>query len=490
MRRRLLPLACSLLLACGYFNTMYNARRSFGDAERAAARGEREAARRAYTEAIEKAAASYRGHPDGRWADDALFLIGRARFALGEVDAAHAAFTALLAREPQGELRWGALAWLGAAEVRRGRPAEAVVHLDSALANVDAGSDIAATARLWRALARFDLGQSATAWDDLEALRLDDDDAAFQADLAAASRALQLDDSARFRIGATRLLRDADAAPLADSIATLTDAAATRWGAAWVHEVMSAVEGGAWPTAAREEQMLARAMLAARAGDTTAAINEALAVADHAAPVRAASARTLAAQLELARVDSVPGLERVRTMLLPSLADEQVRATVRAIRIAEVLIGRAIEADQPLALFAAAEIARDELNAPRLARSLFIAYARAAPDAVWAPKSMLAAAALSSSAEAHEEVMRWLHGKKSNVYVKAMSGEEDAEAWTSAEAALAGTLSVLRADALAATDSRDRGAGSAIDTLLRRDTTFTGPAAAGVSHSIFTGRLE
>jgi hypothetical protein len=86
--------------------------------------------------------------------------------------------------------------------------------------------------------------------------------------------------------------------------------------------------------------------------------------------------------------------------------------------------------------------------------------------------------------------MRWLHGKKSNVYVKAMSGEEDAEAWTSAEAALAGTLSVLRADALAATDSRDRGAGSAIDTLLRRDTTFTGPAAADASHSIFTGRLE
>jgi len=471
MRRRLLPLACTLLFACGYFNAMYNARRSFGDAERAAAQGEREVAARAYMDAIEKAAASYRGHPDGRWADDALYLIGRARFALGEDDAAHAAFSALLAMQPQGELRWGALAWLGATGTRRGQPAEALAQLDTALANVDGGSDVAAFARLWRARARFDLGELAAAWDDLDAARLHDDDAAFQADLETASRALQLGDSARFRAGTTRLLRDADAAPLVDSIARLADAGTTRWGAGWMHSVLAAVEGGAWPTAAREERMLARAGLAAQAGDTVAAIDEALAVARRAAPGPAAAARRLAARLELARVDSFPGLARVRAILLPSLDDVQIRNTVRSIRTVEVLIERAVEADQPLALFAAAEIARDELQAPRLARQLFLEYARFVPEAVWAPKALLAAAALSTTSASHQEVMARLHERKSNVYVQAMSGDEDAEAWTNAEDRLGRTLTTLRSDARIAADSRDIGVGSAIarfDSLRAR----------------------
>src|SRR5690606_2069703 len=83
--RALRQLALSALLlvgGCGYFNSLYNANRRFADAERAAQNGDRARANREYLEAIERAAVSYRRYPDGRWADDALLLIGRARFGL------------------------------------------------------------------------------------------------------------------------------------------------------------------------------------------------------------------------------------------------------------------------------------------------------------------------------------------------------------------------------------------------------------------------
>ena len=81
----LLVLLTTPLAGCAYFNSYYNAQRSFAEAERAARRGESANATRAYLAAIDKAAVSYRKHPDSRWADDALLLVGRARFAVGEL---------------------------------------------------------------------------------------------------------------------------------------------------------------------------------------------------------------------------------------------------------------------------------------------------------------------------------------------------------------------------------------------------------------------
>jgi hypothetical protein len=47
--------------------------------------------------------------------------------------------------------------------------------------------------------------------------------------------------------------------------------------------------------------------------------------------------------------------------------------------------------EEPLGLFAAAEVARDRIGAPLLARGLFLAYVDGAPDQPWAPKALLAA---------------------------------------------------------------------------------------------------
>ena len=89
---RLLLLFGTLALAgCGYFNALYNAQRRFAEAERAERSGDAAGAHSGYVAAVERAANSYRRYPNSRWADDALFLIGRARFAMGEVAAAKAA---------------------------------------------------------------------------------------------------------------------------------------------------------------------------------------------------------------------------------------------------------------------------------------------------------------------------------------------------------------------------------------------------------------
>ncbi len=465
MRRPLALLAALLLAGCGYFNSMYNAQRRFSAAENAAAHGQREAASRAWLESIEKAAASYRKHPAGRWADDALWLIARARFERGEYEAARGALLKLLEMEPQGERRAAAQARLGACELLLGNPALASARLDSALSGrLDA--DNTAFARLWRARVRFGEDETQGAWQDLDAASANHAPAALEAELERARRAVELEDSARLRASTGRLFRERAAARWADSVGVLVDQAAGHFGAAWAALLLDAAAGSDWPTAQRESQGFLRIALRARAGDTTAAITAALELAGRASPVTAGQARALAGRLELARADSITDLSPVRALLLPALNDPDARIMLRGIKTVEVLMERADQAAQPLALFAAAEIARDELRAPRLARQLFLAYADIVPDAIWAPKAMLAAAALSVNGEQNDTVVARLHAHPDNVYVLAVTGgDPDAEAYSAAESRLLRSLTALRDDAMHEADARDVRVGVAIARL-------------------------
>src|SRR5688572_23335254 len=153
MTRRL-PLALALALAlggCGYFNSLYNARKQFADAERAAATGQESQAQQGYTGAIEKAAKSYRKYPRGRWSDDALHLIARARFELGEYPAARAAATELLNVTADPHMRGDAHAILGASALQMQDEEIAIAHLDSAM--VGASDVMRGRVHLWRARA-------------------------------------------------------------------------------------------------------------------------------------------------------------------------------------------------------------------------------------------------------------------------------------------------------------------------------------------------
>lgn len=158
--RRALALAAFAALplpACVYFNTLYNAERLFEEAERARARGELDAADLAYREAAQKAAKGLHSDPDGAWADDALYLLARARFGRGNEQAARAALEQLLLTTDDDGLETGAHAYLGAIRVGSGHEAAALAELDAVLRQARVEPELAAFARVWRARARFAL---------------------------------------------------------------------------------------------------------------------------------------------------------------------------------------------------------------------------------------------------------------------------------------------------------------------------------------------
>jgi len=80
--------ALLLLGGCVYYNAIYNAERAFRRAEALGAVGRDSAAALHYQDVVRKAAAGFREEPRGRWADEALYLLGRARLRRGELTAA------------------------------------------------------------------------------------------------------------------------------------------------------------------------------------------------------------------------------------------------------------------------------------------------------------------------------------------------------------------------------------------------------------------
>jgi hypothetical protein len=459
VKRSFAAAAMLLLGGCGYFNAMYNARQQFAEAERAAARGESGVATRAYLDAIDRAAASYRNHPESRWADDALLLIARARWELGEHVAARAAAEELLLRSDDEDKRAAAHAYAGAAALRADDPA-AALHLDSAVAH--ASGDFLSLALLARARLRF-ANASADAWTDLERAAAHDGFFASEARLEAATRAISATDTLRARAAFDGLFDDAHAARWRDSIAILIDATAATAGAAFAWSATSSADDAAWPGEERDVLRLRRVAMLAAAGDTAGAIEQALDLAGRTSALTAGQARTTAARLRLATSASIEEVLEVRNILLPAIDDAEARTLLRTIAAVEVLLERAA-GGQPLALFAAGEIARDALRAPAFARSLFLAYADVVPDALWAPKAVLAAAAIQSAGDGQNLTARF-EAQQDNVYVKAILDRADPAAFQSAEERLARSLAALRQGAFADADQRDLRVARAVATL-------------------------
>ena len=460
VKRGIAAAAILLLGGCGYSNAMYNARQQFAEAERAAARGESGVATRAYLDAIDRAAASYRNHPESRWADDALLLIARARWELGEYAAARAAAEELLLRSDDQDKRAAAHAYAGAGALRADDPA-AALHLDSAVAH--ASGDFLPLALLARARLRF-ANASSDAWTDLERAAAHDGVFASEARLEAATRAVSAADTLRTRVAFDNLFDDAQAARWRDSIAILIDATAGTAGAAFAWSATSAADDAAWPGDERDVLRLRRVAMLAAAGDTAGAIEQALDLAGRTSTLTAGQARTTAARLRLATSASMEEVLEVRTILLPAIDDAEARTLLGTIAAVEVLLERAA-GGQPLALFAAGEIARDALRAATFARSLFLAYADVVPDAIWAPKAVLAAAAIPGASKEGQNLTARFEAQRDNVYVKAILDRADPAAFQSAEERLARSLAALRRDAFADAGQRDLRVARAVATL-------------------------
>lgn len=463
MKRSILPAIAAVIVctsSCGYLNSLYNAQRQFNDAERRSARGDRAGASVAYTSAIEKAAKSYRKYPRGRWSDDALHLIAMSRFELGEYPAARAAATELLGLTSDATIRSDAHAIAGASAFEMQQPTTALVHLDSAMANVS--ERLRGRAYLWRARTHRELGDVARAWQDLDAVR-ENDPSFTDVQLERIAFGIEQSDTARVSAAFAQLLGHRDARRTLDTVADLALHAVGKFGPVTTRNMLNASLPD-WMAGARDSIALVRADLALRAGDTLNAVTELTQLAGRSSAGIANAARIKLASAQVRNVSTLEELQAVRATLLPAIADFAVPPMLRNMRIVDALVQKAQSAGQPVALFAAAEVARDEVGAPMLARRLFVTFVDVAPQTPWSAKALLAAIALDPDAPDANALRARLATYAGSPYLPTDS-VGNAEAYESAEERLQRSLLALRAEGAVLADQQDLGVGRVVATL-------------------------
>ena len=454
---RLAFLALLLVLGgCGYFNTMYNAKRAFSDAEKAVARGELANAQTAFKSSIDKATKHLTKKPNSRWSTEARLIIGRANLALGNYADAERVFTEIAQTETDAARANGAKAYLGVIAAAAGDAGLALSRLNEALSTREIDASAAALGYLTRA--RIHLGNNAVdaALADLtEASRHSSVDVRAQASLLRVRLAALRGDSAGLRLAVADLLSERAAQRYADSLQYALRAAQLRIGGVAVRNALSRAEQSAWVSPTRDSLILLRADLAIASGDTVGGIAEIERFAGASSGLISDLARVRAAEFKLARATSTEEVNAARALLLPAIGVDQARFLIQSTKTLEVLLEKASRTGQPVALFAAAELARDELRAPRLAARLFTSYAEIAPQTVWAPKALIAALPLADAVTAAQLKER-LQQYRTNPYASAVLGKtQDDAAYEEAEVRLARLVQAIRAEALVEAVQRD-----------------------------------
>ena len=448
-RRRGRPAATAAILCawlgagCAYFNSLYNARRAFEDAQAARLRDQPLEAASAYREAIDGAARSYRSDEAGRWADDALYIMGRAYFHSGDWARARAAFDQLLATSDDPGLRAGARVHLGAVALARGRPDLAMRLLDDALDAVP-DATLRAEAHLWRARAGFRAGRVEQAWASLDRSEQTSPELRVPVGLERLARGLDNNRFDHALAGTSAVLEWPSGEAWADTVFAALERATNLWGAGRAAALLAGAENGGWTVAARNRARLQRARLLARAGDTVAARGVAREVAR--ADDRAArEARVALARWRLSAVAAVEELEEVRAVLLPAIALPEALRLIDHLEHVGLFVERAETAGDHLALFAGAELARDGLGAPRLARRLFTLYADRDRGSAWEAKGLMAALELATDPGDRAALAARLNRLGGSVYVQASEGAVARSAdYAVLEDRLGASLSILR----------------------------------------------
>lgn len=463
MSRRVLARSASLVAllftGCAYFNALYNARQLYSDAEAANDRGDLQAAQAAHRESLEKANRSFAQDPAGRWADDALLLIARNQFALGECGDAVETLDRLLAASGDASLLAQARAYRGAATVCLGQPDSALAYFDQALPELDRDGPVHAFGMLWRARARFETGDADSAWSDLLAASRAKDALGRAASLEMIGRAIAFDRPQQAVHAFHALLDDEHGDLHADSIRLLARAASDRWGGRIAREALEPAPTAPWAGDLRDLLVVERARQAALAGDTALALRELEIAAARSSDRAANAARVARAEIMLSNASDPSELAAVRATLLPAIAEPGARPTLTAIGTIGSLLAQA-QQGQALALFAAAELARDDLKAPALARRLFVGYADIAGTNPWATKALLAALALGPAPAEAREIQARIDAA-TDVYAVASRGRAPAgfeETETRLDQVLTGLVNRAAADAR----GRDVAVGAAI----------------------------
>jgi hypothetical protein len=461
----LLPLAAATA-GCVYLNTLYNGERAYADADEAHLAGRDSAARAGWADAEAKAQRSYAKDPEGRWATRSLYLLGRARVRRGDWAGARDALEWVRADSGDASLRAGATLYLGAVAAATGDQEQAIPLLNQALATV--GGRLRGEGHLWRARLFLSMGLVDQGWWDLE--RAGESDPGFRvpAALERLTWAVVHGDSRRAAEGARFLLLDPAGADRADTVAALVRAEEIRVGARAAALLLEYADRTAWNAPERDRALLARAALHARAADTAHAVADATLVADQpGSRAGAVEARLFLARLALARTDSVEVVDEVRSLLVPAVGDVRAQRLVEGAAQVALLSERGRQGEL-LALFAAAEVARDALAAPALATALFLEYAAATPAPPWRGKALLAALDAAPDAERREAIRRLASAHPDDPYVSVALGRGSQDAYEQLERELREQLGGLLADVTAEVRMRDVLVRGAADTLSAR----------------------
>ncbi len=415
---RAVPALLALAAGCVYYNAIYNAQEAFQRGETLRRAGRHDMARAAYADVVRKAAAGYRKEPDGPWASEALYLLGRARLRLGEVEAAREALDEAAAQTTDEVLRHRILVYLALAEEQQGERERALQTVNEALRVLRDGPELA-EGHLLRGRILLSEGHADTGWWDLD--RAAEAHPAYRVDAALETLrwAVRYHRRERARQAIASLAAAGGDGVVLGRLEPVVHDAARAWGVTRAGELLAAADSAGWDREVRARLRLLRAEFAAAAGDTATARALARQVAEEAGE-EGVRARVWLARLSLLSVRDLAGLGRVRAVLLPAQGAPAADTLLEALARTETLAG--MGPDEPLAFFVAGEVARDRLRAPVLARGLFLAFADAAPDTPWAPKALLAALEVSPT----EGDRAWIRGRlepyRDNPYVLAARG--------------------------------------------------------------------
>ena len=483
---------CACLIAgCAYFNSLYNARRAFDDAQAARLQDQPLEAASGYQEAIDKAARSYRSDETGRWADDALYIMGRAYFHSGDWARSQAALERLLATSSDSSLHTGARVYLGGVVLATGRRDLGMRLLDEALEEVP-DAMLRAEGHLWRARAAFDAGRAQEGWAGLDRSEEASRELSVPVALERLVRGLDNDHFEHARAGATTVLERASGEAWADTVFAAVERASTLWGAGPAAAMFAAAERSGWTPAARGRVRLERARLLARAGDTAAARETAGEVA-RGDDRTAREARIALARWQLNTVDRLEELEEVRAILLPAIALSDALRLIDYMEHVGLFVERAATTGDHLALFAGAELARDSLGSPRLARQLFTLYADRDRGSAWEAKALMAALELTDDEDERRLLAARLNRLGDNIYVRASRGAEARPAdYAVLEGRLGTSLAILHQRVAAEAANREVAVREAARTLdsIRTAEDLMRRIAAGDSLLLDSLRLD
>jgi len=414
--------AAPVLAGCVYYNSIYNAEQVYDEAERHRRAGRDSLASARYQDVVRKAAGGYRRDPSGAWAHEALFLLGRAQLRLGELIGAQAALeqAAALAGDPAARAR--ALVYLAMVAHTSGDTRTASERVREAFTGPLENGPLAEAHMLSARLALM-ARDVPTGWWHLDRAAEADPSVRLEAGWERLRAGVAHRDASRTEEALARLLADAAAGERADTVLVLMRSAAEGWKPDVVAGFLERAGESSWNPGARGRLALERAQLLHEIGDTAAAVRQALEVAGGVGET-AAEARLTVAGWRLERARDLAEAYAVRTVLLPAAGDARVSVLLRDLEALETYTTLGL--DRPLGWFAAAELARDRLGAPLLARGFFLAYADGAPDDPWAAKALLAALDVSEVPTDRS----WLRGRleehRASPYVRAASGAQAA----------------------------------------------------------------